>query len=71
MTLPTFLLALLIAAGVLYARHWLMWAFVIWAFAGSGHPPAEDDWTPLDPARGVLAAVAFALLLAIISPWPA
>ena len=56
---------------MLYARHWLMWAFVVWAFAGSGYPPAEDDRTPLTPARGILAVVAFALLVAIVLPWPA
>ena len=68
--LGTAVLALMVAAGVLYSRHWLMWAFVVWAFAGPGHAPARDDVTPLTPARRLLAGAALVLFAAIILPWP-
>jgi len=35
------------------------------------HPPAQDETKPLSGARKALAWVTFALLLAIVLPWPA
>ena len=35
--------------GVLYSRHWLMWALLIWLFAGPAHPAARDEATPMAP----------------------
>lgn len=69
-TLGKALLVLLVAAGVLYSRHWLMWALLIWLFAGPAHPPARDEATPIGPARRLLAGLTLVLLVAIIAPWP-
>lgn len=67
----TTVLVAMVAAGLLYSRQWLMWAFVAWVFAGPGHAPARDEATPLTFGRRLLAGAAFALLLAIVLPWPA
>lgn len=69
-TLGKALLVLLVAAGVLYSRHWLMWALLIWLFAGPAHPPARDEATPIGPGRRLLAGLTLVLLVAIIAPWP-
>jgi len=61
----------LFVAGLLYWPHLLTWAFIAWLVAGVDHPPAQDEVKPLSGARKALGFVTFALLLAIIVPWPA
>ena len=68
--LGTALLVLMVAAGLFYSSHWLMWALIVWALAGREHPPAVDEETPLSAGRQVLAGLSFALLAAIVLPWP-
>ena len=68
--LGALLLALMVAAGILYSGHWLTWAFVAWIFAGPGHPPARDEMAPIGAGRVLLAALMLALLIAIVIPWP-
>lgn len=63
-------IALMVAAGLFYSRHWLMWAFIAWAFAGTGHPPAQQEESGLGSGRAALAVASFVLLLAIVLPWP-
>jgi len=65
------IVGVLVLGGLLYSPHLLMWAALIWFFAGIAHPPAQDERTPLGPGRKALALVSFALLLAIVIPWPA
>lgn len=69
--LGALLLALMVAAGILYSGHWLMWAFVAWIFAGPGHPPARDETAPIGAGRTLLGALTLALLIAMVAPWPA
>lgn len=64
------LILLMVGAGFLYARHWLVWAFFVWAFAGTGHPPSLSEEAGLGRGRAALATAAFALLLVIVLPWP-
>lgn len=64
------IVGLLLVGGVLYSPHLLTWALLIWFFAGVGHPPAQDELTELSVGRKVLAYLTFALLLAIVVPWP-
>lgn len=63
-------IVLMVAAGLFYSRHWLMWAFIAWALAGTGHPPARHEERGLGPGRTALAIASFVLLLAIVLPWP-
>ncbi len=63
-------IALMVAAGLFYSRHWLMWAFIAWAFAGTGHPPAQNEEPGLGRGRTALAVASFVLLLTIVLPWP-
>lgn len=70
-TLGKVIVGVLFIGGLLYSPHLLMWALIIWAFAGVRHPPAQDERTPLSPGRKALAYATFALLLAIVLPWPA
>lgn len=37
--LGTVVIGALVALGFLYSPHWLMWAAVVWALGGVGHPP--------------------------------
>ena len=69
-TLGKVIVGVLLAVGVLYSPHLLTWAFIFWIFAGMGHPPAQDERTPLTGGRKLLASVSFVLLLAIVVPWP-
>ena len=69
-TLGKGIVGLLLVGGVLYSPHLLTWALLIWFFAGVGHPPAQDELTGLSGGRKLLAYVTFALLLAIVVPWP-
>ena len=64
-------LALMVAAGVLYSRHWLLWALIAWLVAGQGHLRAVDDDAPVGRGRMLLGWGTLALLLAIVLPWPA
>lgn len=64
------IVGLLLAGGILYDQHLLMWALIVWVFAGVGHPPAEDEATPLSPGRKALAALTVLLLIGIVVPWP-
>ena len=61
---------LLIAGGLLYSPHWLMWALIVWVISGAGHPPARNELLPVGNGRIAVAALAFVLLLAIVLPWP-
>lgn len=70
-TLAKATVGLLLVGGVLYAPHLLTWALLIWFFAGVGHPPAQDEVTPLSAGRKLLAYLTFALLVAIVVPWRA
>ncbi len=70
-TVGAVLLGLLVAGGLLYAPHLLMWAAVVWAVAGLRHPPAQNELAPLGPGRTMLALATLALLVAIVLPWPA
>jgi membrane-associated protease RseP (regulator of RpoE activity) len=63
------IVALLVLGGLLYSQHLLMWALIVWFVAGVRHPPAQDEATPLGPARKGLAYVTLVLLLAIVLPW--
>lgn len=65
------IIGMLFVGGLLYWPHLLTWAFIAWLFAGVEHPPAQDETKPLSGARKALACVTFALLLAIVLPWPA
>jgi Zn-dependent protease len=69
--LGTLVFGLLIAGGLLYSPHWLMWALIVWVISGSGHPPARNELLPIGTGRGALAVLALALLLSILLPWPA
>src|SRR5690606_30849857 len=55
-------IVLMVAAGLFYSRHWLMWAFIAWALAGTGHPPARHEEGGLGPGRTALAIASFVLL---------
>lgn len=68
--LGTVTLALMTAVGLLYSRHWLVWAILLWAVAGTDHPAASDERTPLSRGRRLLAITTFVLLAAIVLPWP-
>jgi membrane-associated protease RseP (regulator of RpoE activity) len=48
---------------------WLVWIGLSVAL-GHRHPPPLDDMTPLDPPRRVLALVALALLVVLLTPLP-
>ena len=63
-------LLLMVVAGLLVGRHWLMWALIVWALAGVGHPPSLDEERALGPGRTLLAVGSLVLLLAIVLPWP-
>ena len=60
----------MIALGVLYSRHWLMWGLLVWLIAGTAHPPSGNELRPLTPGRKALAWATFGLFLLIILPWP-
>jgi membrane-associated protease RseP (regulator of RpoE activity) len=70
-TLSAMVIGLLVAAGLFYSPHWLMWALIIWAIAGTRHPPVRNELAPLGTGRVVFAGLSFALLLAIVLPWGA
>ena len=69
-TVGAVLLGLLVAGGLFYSPHLLMWAVVVWAIAGLRHPPAQNEFAPLGAARTALACGTLALLVAIVLPWP-
>jgi membrane-associated protease RseP (regulator of RpoE activity) len=48
---------------------WLVWVALAVGL-GLRHPPPLDDLTPLDPTRRVLAVIALALLVVLITPLP-
>jgi len=68
--LATAVIFLLVAGGLLFASHWLMWGLIAWFIAGTGHPAAQDDAAPIGPWRTLLGLVALAILIAIVLPWP-
>ena len=70
-SLSAVVFGLLIAGGLLYSPHWLMWALIVWAISGAGHPPARNELLPVGSGRRAVAALTFVLLLAIVLPWPA
>ena len=63
-------IGVMIALGLFYSPHWLMWALLVWAFAGTNHPPSRNELRPLSWRRGLLAYATFALFLLIVLPWP-
>lgn len=64
------IVGLLLVGGILYNQHLLMWALIVWVVAGVGHPPAQDEVTPLSPGRKALAGLTLLLLIGIVAPWP-
>jgi membrane-associated protease RseP (regulator of RpoE activity) len=60
----------MIALGLLYSRHWLMWGLLVWLVAGTAHPPSTNELRPLTPGRKALAWATVGLFLLIILPWP-
>lgn len=62
---------LMLAAGVLYSGHWLVWALFAWLFVGTDHPPARHENAPVGGGRGAIGVLTLAVLLAIVLPWPA
>ncbi len=64
-----FLGAMLILFVVSRWEGWLVWIGLSVAL-GLRHPPPLDDLTPLDPPRRVLAVVALALLVLLLTPLP-
>lgn len=60
----------LVVAGLLWSGHYLMWAFIVWLFAGGSHPPALDETQPLRWGRIALGWTALFVLLAIVFPLP-
>lgn len=69
-TLGAIVIGVLVAAGILYSPHWLMWALIVWALAGLDHPPARNELRPLTRGRRVLAWGTLAILLTIVLPFP-
>ena len=70
-TLGAVLVGLLVAGGIFYAPHLLMWAAIVWAIGGLRHPPAVNELAPLGPGRTALAWFTLALFATIVVPWPA
>lgn len=69
-TLATAVIFLLVAGGLLYSSHWLMWGLIAWFIAGSKHPGALDENAPIGRRRTLLGLVALVILIAIVMPWP-
>lgn len=63
--------AVMVGLGIVYSPHWIMWALLVWVVGGSGHPPARNENAGLSRGRRALAYGSFALLAAIVLPWPA
>jgi membrane-associated protease RseP (regulator of RpoE activity) len=70
-TLGAVLVGLLVAGGIFYEPHLLMWAGIVWFIAGLQHPPARNELAPLGQGRTILAWATLALFVAIVVPWPA
>ena len=68
-TVSAMVFGILVGVGLFYSPHWLMWALVVWAFAGTRHPPVRNELVPLGGGRVILAGLSFALLLGIVLPW--
>ena len=68
--LAHWIIAAMVLVGLLYSSHWLIWALFVWLLAGTWHPAAADDATPLTPGRRLLGWASFALLATIVFPWP-
>jgi membrane-associated protease RseP (regulator of RpoE activity) len=68
--LGTVVIGAMIALGLLYSRHWLMWGLLVWLIAGTGHPPSGNELRPLTSGRKALAWATVGLFLLIILPWP-
>ncbi len=60
----------MLALGVVYSPHWLMWGALVWLIAGTSHPPSRNELLPLSPVRRLLAYATLGLLLIIVLPWP-
>ena len=69
-SLTSVVLGVLVALGIFYSPHWLMWALVAWLVSGSGHPPALNELAPIGRGRTALGLFGAALLMAIVLPWP-
>ena len=63
-------IALLLIGGLFYASHLLMWGVIAWLVAGTSHPAALDDTTPIGTGRILLGCLALLILVAIVVPWP-
>lgn len=70
-TIGVAVLALMVAAGLFYSPHWLMWAVVAYFIAGVDHPAANNELADIGPGRKALGCVALAILAAIVLPVPA
>lgn len=69
-TLANAVILLLVAGGLFYSRHLLMWGIIAWLVAGRGHPQALDEAAPLGRGRVLAGWAALLLLLVIVLPWP-
>ena len=69
-TISVAVLALMVAAGLFYSPHWLMWALIAYFIAGIDHPPANNELADIGPGRKALGYVAAAILAAIVLPVP-
>jgi membrane-associated protease RseP (regulator of RpoE activity) len=62
--------ALLAMAAITWSPNWLVWAILIFFLVGFHHSPPLDDLTPLSPARRLVGAFCFVLLVLLIPPTP-
>lgn len=67
-SLSVIVVGLLVVGGLLARSHLLMWGLFVWFVAGTTHPVARDEATPVGGGRVVLALGALALLLSILLP---
>ncbi len=63
-------IGVMIALGLFYSPHWLMWALLVWLIAGTNHPPSRNELRPLSGRRRLLAYATLGLFLLIVLPWP-
>ncbi len=60
---------ILLIVGFFYWQTWLLWAFLA-GLSGLRHPPPQNDITPLDRRRQIVAFVTIVLFLLILVPQP-
>jgi hypothetical protein len=69
-TIGVAVIASMVAAGLFYSQHWLMWAIVAYFIAGVDHPVAKNEVAGIGPRRRALGYFALAILAAIVLPVP-